>query len=71
MMVHSVCYNGWAWSALAASPSGNAPEGESIFVADLWMLQEFDSATGEFLGKVDKSDAQHRRRGRRQPPDHE
>lgn len=28
-------------------------DGESIFVADLWMLQEFDSATGEFLGKVD------------------
>jgi hypothetical protein len=38
---------------LAASPSGSALTGESIFVADLWMLQEFDSATGEFLGKVD------------------
>ena len=28
----------------AASPC--TPDGESIFVADLWMLQEFDSATG-------------------------
>lgn len=28
-------------------------DGESIFVADLWMLQEFDSKTGEFRGKVD------------------
>lgn len=40
------------------SPGGivvmERPDGESIYVADVWMLHEFDSATGEFRRKVDK-----------------
>lgn len=39
------------------SPGGivvmERPDGESIYVADVWMLHEFDSATGEFRRKVD------------------